>query len=112
MLVTALLFIAFQIALPQMAFAGHDRPLADIFGNTLCLSDAPAQSDTKQEHGVPDCCTVACAMFAALKSTTTDPLPNSLHAVLAKPITGTEHPFLVSPYERYPQGPRAPPHLV
>lgn len=92
-------------------------PMLDAFGNTLCITstDAAEHGSHKGEHtALPDCCTVACGMFAF--ATADDRSPNSVSNPLVPALALAMPAFHVTLPARGvdypPANPRAPPQTV
>lgn len=88
--------------------------LLDVFGNPLCISSASgvASEEDHGDHGsMPDCCIIACSMFAP--TTADERAPRSLYNPLVKTAQQTEPVYesvIISfALEHSPGSPRSPP---
>lgn len=87
-------------------------PMLDAFGNVLCITSTDAADHGSADHtALPDCCTVACGMFAPIQAndrtghSLSNPLPTS---VLREPAAfdNTGQAFAL---EQRPGSARSPP---
>lgn len=111
MLVLQMLFGAFALG------AAAASPMLDLFGNQLCVtsSETDAGDATPGDHSaLPDCCTVACNMFAA--ATAADRHAHSLANPLVVSIVDRVRLFGDAQrdfaLQRGPGSPRGPPLTV
>lgn len=94
--------------------AAAASPMLDAFGNPLCITSSDSTksgSDNTSHSAVPDCCTVACSMFAPV--TTDERTPSFVINPLESAGDTLTPAFdtvqrLLSP-ERGPGSPRSPP---
>ncbi|THK36461.1 hypothetical protein EHS39_20100 [Ensifer sp. MPMI2T] len=98
-----------------LAAAGTKPVGLDIFGNPLCISDAehhePAPST--DHSGMPDCCTLACGMFAqpAIPGRQLYVFDVRSAALVNLPVA-RHGPDLPQWLEEFQGSPRAPPRTV
>lgn len=111
--------LVLQILVGSFAMgAATAGPMLDVFGNPLCItSSAPVGTDTDRttHSALPDCCTVACSMFApatAEDRTATNWLSNPLDTTTTLLRVPTDAPANDAPLHRGPGSPRAPPATV
>lgn len=92
-------------------------PMLDVFGNPLCITSSDSTKswpDNTRHSAVPNCCTIACNMFApvTVDGRTPSSLVNQLPFAAEKPtpaFDSVEH--ILSP-ERNPGSPRSPPLIA
>lgn len=94
--------------------AAAASPMLDAFGNPLCITSTDSTdtgSDRTSHSAMPDCCTIACNMFAPVTtderapSSVANPLPLAVEKLTPDFITVGR---ILSP-EESPGSPRSPP---
>ncbi|SFI63236.1 hypothetical protein [Aerobium aerolatum] len=98
--------------------AATASPMLDIFGNPLCItssSSSESDGDRSTHTALPDCCTVACSMFAPATAQDGNPanwLSNPLVIETTRVSTPADSLPPSSPLDVGPGSPRAPPATV
>jgi hypothetical protein len=97
--------------------AAAAAPMLDVFGNPICItSTASVETDTDRSthSAIPDCCSVACSMFAPVTADARAPhwlsnprVPATLHRTAPSYAVAPDEPF-----DHQPGNPRAPPLTV
>lgn len=91
-----------------LAAAQANANPVDVFGNPLCITHSEGSGDTgqKKDSQLPECCTLACSMFAPLLPIYA---PGTCLADHSRPISAVLiTAFETGPFSRHETGPGAP----
>ena len=108
--------LVLQALVGAFALGAAASPVLDAFGNPLCITSAASpDSGSDRNHGyVPDCCTIACNMFAAVAAEDRTPssLANPLPTLVEELIVAVDNVDRTPSPERNPGSPRSPPLIA